>query len=117
MIDSAQTKVDFPDFDPKVKYSSSFELYPFFESVDDETEFLVKDDLVKKINSTIGRRHWDKYQPISVTASSGMGKTLLKCVGSQKVKEELECRLIKDALLYGRVLSFDFSNEAGIKSR
>ena len=112
--------MDVPKFDPKVDYSSQSELFPFFESVNDgylsffKKQALVgRDDVVQQINTIIGNRGQDKYQPIIISTSRGMGKTfLMKCVGSQNVKEGFECDLIKDALNYGRVLSFDFAGAA-----
>ena len=120
MIGNAEMDVDIPHFDPKVDYSSQSELFPFFESVNDgylsffKKQALVgRDDVVQQINTIIGNRGQDKYQPIIISTSRGMGKTfLMKCVGSQNVKEEFECDLIRDALTYGRVLSFDFAGAA-----
>ena len=120
MIGNAEIDVDIPNFDPKRHYSSEFELFPFFESVNDgylsyfKKQALVgRDNVVKQINATINDRGKDKYQPIVLSTSRGMGKTfLMKCVGSQNVKEGFECDLIRDALTYGRVLSFDFAGAA-----
>lgn len=114
----ARMDVDIPQFDSS-RYPN-FDLFPYFESVNDgylsyfKKQALVgRDDVVKQINAIIGDRGRDKYQPIIISTSRGMGKTfLMKCVGSQNVKEDLECDLIKEAYLYGRVLSFDFAKAA-----
>ena len=109
--------VDIPAFDPTLNYTPQFDLFPFFESVNagymdyfDSNALLGRDKVIQEINDIIGRRQLDKYQPIIISTSRGMGKTfLMKCVGTQKVKEQLKCGLIGDALKYGRILSFDFA--------
>jgi len=112
--------VDIPSFDPSLNYTPQFDLFPFFESVSDgymkyfdSNALLGRDKIIQEINDIIGRRQLDKYQPIIISTSRGMGKTfLMKCVGNQKVKEQLKCGLIGDALKYGRILSFDFASAA-----
>ena len=120
-VEILRMDVDIPKFNPKVNYSTQFELlYPFFESVNDgylshfgKKALVGRDNVVQQINTIIGNRGQDKYQPIIISTSRGMGKTfLMKCVGSQNVKKGFECDLIKDALEYGRILSFDFAGAA-----
>jgi chromosomal replication initiation ATPase DnaA len=51
---------------------------------------LGRDDVLQQINDTIKQRAQDKYQPIIISTSRGMGKTfLMKCVGTQNVKKRL----------------------------
>jgi hypothetical protein len=112
--------VDIPSFEPTLKYTPQFDLFPFFESVNDgymnyfdSKALLGRDKVIQEINDIIGRRELDKYQPIIISTSRGMGKTfLMKCVGTQKVKEQLKCGLIVDALKFGRIISFDFAAAA-----
>ncbi len=52
----------------------------------------------------------NKYKPVIISTSRGMGKTfLLKKVGMQQVKEQLKLALIGNAIACGRILSFDFA--------
>ena len=98
--------VDLPPFDPTA-YQISF---PFSES-NGETylPLLGRDKLVKKINDIASFSH-PKYQPIIISTSRGMGKTfLLKMIGLQKMKPELQNPIFKEAGLCGRILSFDFA--------
>lgn len=104
--------VDIPSFDPS-KYSLEF---PFFETKesDNHIEILGRDDVIKKINSIIdGRLNKDKYWPIIISTSRGMGKTfLLKKFGMQRIKDDLKTEIIGDAIATGRILSFDFAKRS-----
>jgi hypothetical protein len=135
-VDTSRMDVDIPKFKPNVNYYSILDLkvndfpldsnvqdflklrlFPYFESVNVEylsyfgkQAFIGRDNVVQQINTIIENRKNDKYEPIIISTSRGMGKKfLLKCVGSQNVDNK--CALIGDALLYGRVLSFDFAKE------
>ncbi|TPX54760.1 hypothetical protein CcCBS67573_g09539 [Chytriomyces confervae] len=98
--------IDMPPFDP-----ANYELeFPFFESGDAEAHvsLLGRDQVIKQMNDAIsGRGDWQKYTPFII---SGMGKTFfLKCVGSQRLKPDLQCPQLVEAAAHGRVLSFDFA--------
>lgn len=88
---SSKTYVKGPKFDPIVNYSSQLELFPFFECVNDvyltyfgDRTLIGRVTIVETINSIVRDRKKDKYQPIIISTSRGMGKTfLIKCVGSQ----------------------------------
>jgi hypothetical protein len=104
--------VDFPPFEPS-KYKVEF---PFFEEkeCDNEIQILGRDDVILKIKSLIDGRYMDKYKPIVISTSRGMGKTfLLKKFGTQKVKNHLKTDIVERAIATGRILSFDFSRQAG----
>jgi len=80
---------------------------------------LGRDDVVKQINNIVlpdpndRRVRRQKYWPIIVSTSRGMGKTfLLKMIGMQKMKAEVKNILIEEAGSCGRILSFDFAKNA-----
>ena len=57
----------------------------------------------------------EKYWPIIISTSRGMGKTFfLKKFGMQKIKDDLKTSIIENGLSSGRILSFDFSKSANI---
>jgi hypothetical protein len=103
-------------FDP-LDYNITF---PFFQSNGESyLNLLGRDDVVKQINTIVlpdpnnrlARRQ--KYWPIIISTSRGMGKTfLLKMIGMQKMKAELKNVLIEEAGSCGRILSFDFAKDA-----
>ena len=104
-----------------IYYPTSYDVqFPFFESNGDSyLPLLGRDDVVCSINNItlpdpnnrLSRRQ--KYWPIIISTSRGMGKTfLLKMIGMQKVKEELQNVLIQEALSCGRIISFDFAKNA-----
>ena len=82
--------VDFPSFDPS-RYSLEF---PFFELKDSDNhiDILGRDDVIENINTIIGTRLiLEKYKPIIISTSRGMGKTfLLKKFGMQQIKDNLK---------------------------
>jgi hypothetical protein len=104
------------DFPPFVAPENPHVLFPFFEANGDtDLTLLGRDDVVKKINditlpdSNDRNNRRQKYWPIIISTSRGMGKTfLLKMIGMQKVKDHLKNAWIQDAKACGRVLSFDF---------
>ena len=111
-----------PSFNPS-NYEVSF---PLLAAKNGEMflTLLGRDDVVKKINDLVlyvpsyPTVNTPKYSPIIISTSRGMGKTfLLKMIGMQKVKQELENEKIKLARDCGRVLSFDFSENRGIVGR
>jgi len=100
--------VDMPPFHPS-NYSLEF---PFFEAKDrdDDIEILGRDGVIEKINSIMRNRlNKDKYWPVIISTSRGMGKTFfLKKFGKQQIKDDLKTDIIGDAIATGRILSFDF---------
>jgi hypothetical protein len=105
----------FPAYDP-----SPYQVFfPFFESNGESYLTLRgRDDVVKQINDTVQfdpknrRVVRQKYWPIVISTSRGMGKTfLLKMIGLQKVKDELKNDLIVESASCGRILSFDFAKD------
>ena len=105
-----------PPYDSN-RYRLSF---PFFEQNGESfLNLLGRDEVVKKINlitlpnpnnRQVTRQ---KYWPIVISTSRGMGKTfLLKMIGMQKLKPDLQNELIKEAGSCGRILSFDFAKDA-----
>ncbi|KAJ3381078.1 hypothetical protein HDU80_001933 [Chytriomyces hyalinus] len=106
LIIKSKSDIDMPPFDP-AKYKLEF---PFFESAVAEAHvsLLGRDQVIKQMNDAIsGRGDWQKYTPFIIT---GMGKTFfLKCVGSQRLKPDLQCPQLVEAAAHGRVLSFDFA--------
>ena len=102
--------VDMPPFQPS-KYSLEF---PFFETKDSDNyiDILGRDDVIKKINSIVDDRlNKDKYWPVIISTSRGMGKTFfLKKFGMQKIKDNLKTDIIGHAIATGRILSFDFTS-------
>lgn len=107
--------IDFPLFEPE-EYKISF---PFFEMNGESFLTLVgRDEVVQKINSIVNNYYSNdpqsvpqKYHPIVVSTSRGMGKTfLLKMIGMQKVKKELQNIHIRRAGSCGRIISFDFAS-------
>ena len=102
-------EIDFPPFVPP---QTPQVVFPFFApNGESYLNLLGRDDVVKRINDITDREQpRQKYWPIIISTSRGMGKTfLLKMIGMQKVKEELKNPLIQDAIACGRVLSFYFS--------
>ena len=101
--------VDMPPFQPS-NYSLEF---PFFETKDSDNhlDILGRDDVIKKINSIMDNRtNKDKYLPVVISTSRGMGKTfLLKKFGMQHIKDHLKTDIIGQAVASGRILSFDFN--------
>lgn len=102
--------VDLPPFQPS-KYSLEF---PFFETKDSDNyiDILGRDDVIAEINSIMDDRlNKDKYWPVIISTSRGMGKTfLLKKFGMQKIKDNLKTDIIGHAVASGRILSFDFAS-------
>jgi len=100
--------VDMPSFQPS-KYSLEF---PFFETkdIDNHIDILGRDDLIKKVNSIMHNRlNKDKYWPVIISTSRGMGKTFfLKKYGMQQIKDHLKTDIVGHAITTGRILSFDF---------
>ena len=95
-------------------------IFPFFEpNGESYLNLLGRDSVVEAINEIIlpypeNRRKMkrQKYWPVIISTSRGMGKTfLLKMIGLQKVKPELENILIKEAGFCGRIFSFDFAKK------
>ena len=109
--------VDIPRFDPR-KYTSECQ-FPFFDrNTEDYLKMLGKDaliardDSIKQVNDCCSQRNIEKYTPIIISTSRGMGKTtFMEAIGMQLVKEELKNSLIGNAISYGRILSFDFSKQ------
>jgi hypothetical protein len=101
--------VDMPSFEP----SSYLLEFPFFETKDSDNhiDILGRDDVIKTINHIMHNRlNKDKYWPVIISTSRGMGKTfLLKKFGMQQIKDNLKSSIILDAIASGRVLSFDFT--------
>ena len=101
--------VDFPIFDP-TKFELSF---PFFEKKDRDNhiDLFGRDDVLVKINRIMhDRLNKDKYWPVIISTSRGMGKTfLLKKFGMQQNRNDLKNPLIGNAIITGRILSFDFA--------
>lgn len=88
--------------------------FPFFAPNGEEyLEVVARDDVLKEINRCVRDRiTFQKYRPIVISTSRGMGKTfLLKIFGMQKVPEHLACAEVQKAGLCGRILSFDFSRD------
>jgi hypothetical protein len=89
--------------------------YPFFDSKisDEHIEILGRDDVIIKINSIINNRlNNDKYCPVIISTSRGMGRSfLLRKFGMQQIREDLKSPIIEDAIATGRILSFDFSKQ------
>ena len=105
--------IDLPPFDP-----ASYQIFfPFFvHNGESYLTLLGRDDVVKQINSIVlldpnnRLAQRQKYWPIIISTSRGMGKTfLLKMIGMQKMKAELKNVLIEEAGSCGRILSFDFA--------
>jgi hypothetical protein len=100
--------VDMPSFQPS-NYSLEF---PFFEKKDSDNhiDILGRDDVIKNINNIMHNRlNKDKYWPVIISTSRGMGKTfLLKKFGMQQIKDNLKTPIIGKAITAGRILSFDF---------
>jgi hypothetical protein len=100
--------VDMPSFQPS-NYSLEF---PFFEKKDSDNhiDILGRDDAIKNINSIMHNRlNKDKYWPVIISTSRGLGKTfLLKKFGMQQIKDTLKTLIIGNAITSGRILSFDF---------
>ena len=116
-------EIDFPHFVPP---ETPQVVFPFFAPNGESfLTLLDRDDVVKEINGitrpVLNDRNMrrQKYWPIIISTSRGMGKTfLLKMIGMQKVEEKLKNVLIQDAIACGRVLSFDFSrNSDAIKRK
>ena len=99
-----------PPFQPS-KYSLEF---PFFETKDSDNyiDILGRDNVITKINTIMDDRlNKDKYWPVIISTSRGMGKTfLLKKFGMQKIKDNLKTDIIGNAIATGRILSFDFTS-------
>jgi hypothetical protein len=103
-------------FDPN-SYQIS---YPFFEPNGESfLTLLGRDDVVNDINNVVlpdpnnRRVKSQKYMPIIISTSRGMGKTfLLKMIGMQKLKAELKNVMIVEAGSCGRILSFDFAKDS-----
>jgi hypothetical protein len=109
-------KVVPPIFDKVVYSSKNLPLFPFFDAeVEKYLKFhgkgvlLARDGAINQINTIIKNRNIAKYQPIICSTSRGMGKTsFMEAIAMQLVKPELENELMSEALLCGRILSFDF---------
>ncbi|KAI3656133.1 hypothetical protein MP638_000601 [Amoeboaphelidium occidentale] len=104
-------EVDFPAFKPE-NYKIEF---PFFAKNGEEyLNVIARNDVLKIINENVkDRANSQKYRPIVISTSRGMGKTfLLKVFGLQKVPDHLNCPEVLYAGRCGRILSFDFSTEA-----
>ena len=109
-------EIDFPPFVPPAEPQVMF---PFFQPNGESfLTLLGRDDVLERINEILlpvpqdRQMRPQKYWPIIISTSRGMGKTfLLKMVGMQKVKAELKNVWIEDAIQCGRVLSFDFAKE------
>jgi len=103
-------RVDMPPFEPS-KYKLE---YPFFveDDSDKDIDLLGRDDVIQEINSIISDRAYrNKYFPIVISTSRGMGKTfLLKKFGRQEIKDHLKTDAIGKAISTGRILCFDFSS-------
>ncbi len=99
--------VEMPSFQPS-NYSLEF---PFFEIKDSHHfDILGRDDVIRRINNIVHKRHMDKYRPIIISTSRGMGKTfLLKKFGMQQIEDNLKTDIIGRAMTSGRILSFDFA--------
>jgi hypothetical protein len=68
-----------------------------------------RDEILEQINSIANMKSPQKYRPIVISTSRGMGKTfLLKMIGLQRVPASLKCQRIQDAVNYGRIISFDW---------
>ena len=97
-----------PSFQPS-NYSLEF---PFFETKDSDNhiDILGRDNVITDINSILHNRlNKEKYWPIIISTSRGMGKTfLLKKFGMQQIKDNLKTDIIGHAITTGRILSFDF---------
>ena len=112
LAEEKKNAIAFPPFDPK-SYQVSF---PFFvPNGESHLNLLERDNVVAEINEVVlpnrktRSNKNEKYWPIIISTSRGMGKTfLLKMVGMQKVKKELKNVIIEEALSCGRILSFDF---------
>ena len=85
--------------------------FPFFTPNGERDFNLFEGDrLVTEINRCVSKSQKQKFAPIIITTSRGMGKTFfLKMFGLQKLQDELKSPLIQEALSLGRVVSFDFS--------
>jgi hypothetical protein len=99
-----------PPFDPS-QYKVEFPFFKFSRR-ENELTLLGRNATLEQINIDL-MSDGEKYMPIIVATSRGMGKTfLLKALGSQRVPEEHKNKRIQDALSTGRILSFDFSKMA-----
>ena len=100
--------IQIPPFDP-AKYKGVKFLFMEAENGESYLNTLGRDDIINNINTNIHDLSTQKYRPIIISTSRGMGKTfLLKVIGMQKLKPELKSRLIENAISCGRVISYNF---------
>jgi hypothetical protein len=96
-----------PPFDPSL-YKVEFPSLDFYPG-EDRVTLQGRDETLFDIN-LIFKTVPEKFRPIIISTSRGMGKTfLLKAVGSQRVPGHLKNKRIQAALDTGRIVSFDFS--------
>lgn len=98
-----QMEVYYPPFDPS---TYKVDLAFFGAHEDTHLSMLERDEIVAKINEIVDREfNNQKYMPIVLSTSRGMGKTfLLKKFGLQQVKEELKCVGVEEAIAGGCLL-------------
>ena len=103
---------EFPEFDYST-YKLNFVFFEFEEG-ELEKELFDRDDVITEINELANERlSRQKYWPIVISTTKGMGKTfLLKKLGSQQLKSNLKCPLIQEAISCGRIITFDFIKES-----
>ncbi len=105
-------EIEIDSFDAS-KYQVEFPF--FFEAdADNHIPILGRDSVIQRINNLIIERlNWQKFMPIIISTSRGMGKSfLLKMFGRQKLEAHLLSTDICQAVSCGRILSFDFAKEA-----
>jgi hypothetical protein len=103
--------VDVPLFQP----SQFITEFPFFDQKGSfsHTDIVARDEVIGHINRIIyNRLDKDKYWPVIISTSRGMGKTfLLMKFGMQQIKDNLKTDIIGHAMSSGRILSFDFQKQ------
>ncbi|KAI9314000.1 hypothetical protein BDR26DRAFT_887438 [Obelidium mucronatum] len=107
----------FPAFNPETFDLSMKHAFPFFEDnpTDEHIPLLGRKEILSTVNEIFtSRLTLQKYRPIILSTSRGMGKTFfLKKFGMQQVNFDESLPAVKEALVCGRVLSFDFGMMPG----
>jgi hypothetical protein len=86
--------------------------FPFFPPNGESYMTLFeRDDVLQSINEIASSEsRLQKYTPIIISTTRGMGKTfLLKMLALQRVEDRFKCARIENAKNCGRIISFDFS--------
>ena len=98
---------DLPEFDVN-SYKVSF---PFFAPNGERyLTVLNRDDVFWSLKNVSRDMNSQKFKPIIISTSRGMGKTfLLKMIGEQKYSKDMQSPKVVDAIQCGRILSFDFN--------